>query len=149
MSEWHRFPVSPGTMKVLGYKVKADSPMWAGLNLARADLIVQSTLMMRVCGHDAAPFDLHLNVPWCHPEDQTGDPSDWDDCKYRIRPKMEVGKKWKGRIVDAVFFELWAGEWRLAVLFKSKAARGVPKTNRKQNVSNAGPTRNAEEAITC
>jgi hypothetical protein len=97
--------------------------MWTGLNLARADLLIQATMMMCVCGHDVAPFDLHLSVPWCHPEDQTGTDDDWNDCYYRVRPKMEAGKRWKGRMIESVYFERVDGKWRLAVKFQDKPKR--------------------------
>lgn len=119
MSEWRRFPVTPETITVLGNRVKDDSPMWKGLNLERADLIVQSTIMMLVCGHEA-PFDMHLSVPFCHPDDQTGTADDWNDCYYRVRPRMKPRKRWKSRMVEQVFFERLAGEWNLAVAFQDR-----------------------------
>jgi hypothetical protein len=99
---------------VLGNKVKATDPMWAGLDLNRADLLCQSSLAIACFGPDGAPPDMHLSVPWCHPEDQTGSPDDFD-CWYRVRPRMEVGKKWKGKRVAGVCFELYGGKWFLAI----------------------------------
>ena len=76
---------------------------------------VQSTLMLAVCGQAEAPFDIHLDVPWCHPEDRTGDDAEDFDCRYRVRPKMQTGKKWKGQTFKQIAFERWDGKWFIAV----------------------------------
>jgi hypothetical protein len=109
-----RYPVDNTTCTVLGHKAAADSPLWTGLDLTRAELRVQSTLFLAIIGPNAAPLDLHLDVPWCHPEDQTGDLDDFDSW-YRVRPIMEPGKKWKRNLVKSVAFERWDGKWWLAV----------------------------------
>ena len=114
MSEIARVKIGHKTVTVNGSKWRAKAP-WAGLSFSRAEPRVQSSLMMMVCGSRSAPKDVHLTVPWCHPEDQTGQDSDWDDCQYRVRPAMEVGKKWNGRAVEDVAFEKWDGEWFIAV----------------------------------
>lgn len=108
-----RVPVEPSTVEVLGNKVKEDSPMWRGLDLANAEPRVQSTLFLFLIGEGEAPLDIHLNVPWCHPEDQSGSPEDFD-CRYRVRPRMQPRKKWKGKLVKSVAFERWDGKWFIA-----------------------------------
>lgn len=111
-----RLPVDHTTCTVLGNRAKsATDPLWAGLDMSRAEPRVQSTLMLTVAGPEA-PTDIHLAVPWCHPSDQTGSPDDFD-CIYRVRPKMGAGKRWKRRKVDSVAFERWDGKWWLAVAF--------------------------------
>ena len=117
-SEWIRLPVSPETVTVLGRRVNSKSASWRGLNFSKADLLAQATLMMAVCGSDIAPFDYHLRVPFCHPDDQTGTAGDWTECFYRVRPRMKPGKLWEGRMVETVFFERVNGEWRLAVALR-------------------------------
>lgn len=100
-----RYPVAPETVTVLGCRPRsAQEPRWAGLRWnGEEKVLTQSTLMRFVCGADA-PYDLHLNVPWCHPEDYVTD-EDIDGCKYRVRPRMEPGKRWKRRMVKAVSIE--------------------------------------------
>lgn len=109
-----RVPVSPETVTVLGSRVKATDAAWLGLDLANAEPRTQNTLSLFVFGPDGAGLDLHLDVPWCHPDDQTGSPADFD-CRYRVRPRMEPGKRWKGKMVKSVAFERWRGEWFIAV----------------------------------
>jgi hypothetical protein len=93
-------PVSPKTVTVLGYRVKATDPAWLGLDLSRAILREQSTAGMFLLGPDAPP-DHHLDVPWCHPNDQ---PGGWrDGLKYRVRPRR---KAWR--------FVKEGDEWRLS-----------------------------------
>jgi hypothetical protein len=105
-----RLPVEPATCTVLGYKPKgADDPLWAGLELSRAELREWA--------------DYHLAVPWEHPEDQEAfgdDPSDW--AIYRVRPRMEPGKKWKGKKVNAVAFVRDADAWWIDVEFVGEDA---------------------------
>lgn len=109
-----RVPVSPETITVLGYRVKATSPAWTGLDLVNAEPRTQSTLWLAVAGQDEAPPDIHLDVPWCHPDDRArGAPA--DDCRYRVRPRMTPGKRWKGRLVKSVAFERWQGKWFIAI----------------------------------
>jgi hypothetical protein len=69
--------------------------------------------MLAICGKDAPP-DIHLRVPWCHPEDRTGTAEDWHDCIYRVRPKMQPGKRWQGQKIKSVMFERWDGKWWIA-----------------------------------
>ena len=97
-----RLPIAPNTVTVLGSRWKADAP-WAGLDFTKARLRTQSTLMLYVCGPNEAPYDLHLDVPWCHPDDQ---PEGWDDeMVYRVRPIAEPGQKWRRRMVESVAIE--------------------------------------------
>lgn len=109
-----RFPVSPDTITVLGYRVKESDPAWTGLDLANAEPRVQSTMWLAIAGADEAPPDIHLNVPWKHPDDK-----DYDGCMYRVRPRMESGKKWKGRKVVSASFERWDGKWYIAVCYST------------------------------
>jgi hypothetical protein len=115
-----RFPVSPDTCKVLGYRVKSDSPAWLGLDFSRAIVRTKSTLMMMVCGSANAPYDLHLDVPFCHPDDQ---PDGWeDDMVYRVRLIAEPGKRWRGRLVKTVAIEAapqLSPPWEIVVEFHS------------------------------
>ena len=115
-----RLKVSPEVVTVLGNKVRETSPAWRGLDFANAELRTQTTIMIHIVGPDEAPRDVHLNVPWCHPDDQTGNPDDFD-CRYRVRPRMAPGKKWKGRLVRRVDFERWNGDWFIAVEYVSDA----------------------------
>lgn len=106
---WQTLPVTPMTCAVLGSKAKSvDDPLWAGLlfDHPAAQVRTQSTLMVWVCGPDKAPFDLHLNVPWVHPTDAARGMA-WEDdrCMYRVRPKIETGRKWRGRSVSDVKIE--------------------------------------------
>lgn len=78
--------VKPSNSTVLGYGVRASSPAWAGLRFDEARARTRSTLMMAVVGADA-PHDLHLDVPWDHPDDSPGR----SGCVYRVRPVYEPG----------------------------------------------------------
>lgn len=79
-------PISPKTVTVLGHRVKGTDAAWLGLDLSRAILRERSTLGVAMLGPNAPP-DHHLDVPWCHPEDQ---PAGWNDCcMYRVRPRRE------------------------------------------------------------
>lgn len=118
---FERVRVGPDNCTVLGNKAKADSPLWTGLDLSRAMPATQSTLMLMVAGAQEAPIDIHLRVPWCHPDDQTGSLDDFD-CIYRVRPCAEAGKRWKNRRVERVDFELWDGVWWLAIRYAGHAA---------------------------
>lgn len=98
-------PVSADNCTINGYRAKATSAAWIGLDLARAEILRQSTLMLCVFGKDA-PYDLHLNVPWMHPEDRekhADNPDSW--CYYRVRPKRKRGAR---------FFRAEDGMWMLA-----------------------------------
>lgn len=99
-----RYPVAPETVTILGYAPRtARDARWAGLRWnGTEELRTQSTLMLWVYGPDA-PSDLHLNVSWRHPDDDLTDED--ADCKYRVRPRMQPGKRWKGRKVKAVSIE--------------------------------------------
>lgn len=108
-----RVPVAHDTVTVNGSKWKERAP-WSGLFFNKAEPAVQSTMMMAVCGRADAPLDIHLRVPWCHPDDQDGTDKDWKDCIYRVRPRMEVGKKYKREVVTFVAFESWGGKWYIA-----------------------------------
>lgn len=48
--------------------------------------------MDAVVGRDKAPLDVHLDVPWIHPEDEAaGRTWENDQVLYRVRPRIEVG----------------------------------------------------------
>lgn len=75
--------IGPDTVTVLGSRWKADAP-WAGLDFSRAILREQNTAELALLGPEKASPDHHLDVPWCHPDDQ---PEGWDDgMMYRVRP---------------------------------------------------------------
>lgn len=85
-------PVTPETVTVLGYRVKATDPAWTGLNWSDVVEREKSTLMVFVCGGaDNAPDDHHLSVAWMHPNDQAAgyanDPDIW--VRYRVRPRRK------------------------------------------------------------
>src|SRR3954462_4776661 len=92
-------PVAPDTVTVLGSYWTERTRAWAGLDFKRAELLTQSTLMRYVCGAEA-PYDLHLNVPFMHPDDQASGHDEW--LQYRVRPRAEPGKRWQGRLVKSV-----------------------------------------------
>ena len=108
-----RIAVSPATVTVLGYNVKETDPAWAGLNFRRAEPRQQNSAMLMMVGpHEGK--DIHLNVPFLHPADKKRGMRE-DGCRYRVRPKMKVGKKYKDKIVTGVAFEKWNGKWFIAV----------------------------------
>ena len=92
------FPVSPETCTVNGYRVKASSPAWAGLDFEHASVREQASILLFVMGNEA-PFDLHLSAPWLDPDDTDREE---DGCFYRVRPIARAGKKWNGRKVESV-----------------------------------------------
>lgn len=124
-----RFPIAPDTVTVLGHRVREHEPRWRGLDFQKATLRTQSTLMLAVCGKDA-PYDLHLNVPFCYP----GEPPElYEGVKYRVRPIAEPGKRWRRRMVQDVAIEPAPGKtppWEIVVTFahprpsRSEAAHG-------------------------
>ena len=105
----NRYKVSPKNITVNGWIVTPKHPAWLGLDMSKAEPRQNSALMMSVLG-DAAPVDAHLSVPFQHPSDTTN----WG-VSYRVRPRMEPGGEWRGRIVKSVAFERWDGEWYIAV----------------------------------
>lgn len=121
-AEGVRFPIAPDTVTVLGSRWKVTDVAWRGLDFTRARLRTQSTLMLSICGRDA-PYDLHLDVPFCHPDDQ---PDGWaDDLVYRVRPIAEPGRRWRRRIVKSVVIEPAPDKsppWEIVVEF-ARAAR--------------------------
>ena len=114
------FPVAPDTVTVLGSRWPANSRAWAGLAFSHPLCVVRttSTLMEWVCGGKDVPNDLHLNVPFEHPDD--GPVPDVPDMFYRVRPRAEPGKKWRGRKVMSVAIERDTGRdppWHIIVEF--------------------------------
>ena len=114
-AEWavYRVPVSPETCTVNGYNTKKGKADWEGLDLDKAQVRVQSSLWLMVLGARDAPLDIHLLTPFCHPEDRAEGHD--ADCFYRVRPKAEPGKKWKGKKVKSVSFERWDEGWYVAI----------------------------------
>lgn len=93
-------PVTPATCTVNGYAYHPKDAAWAGLDLSRAIVREKSTAAVALLGPDRAWPDHHLDVPWCHPDDQ---PEGWSDCiRYRVRPRR---RGWR--------FEKREDEWRL------------------------------------
>jgi len=129
------FPIEPSTVTVLGYRPRdAADARWAGLHFGspHVKLRSQSTLMLSCLGPKDAPYDLHLAVPWSHPDDGYDD----EDCVYRVRPRASAGRKWLGRKVEAVAIEPDATRfppWQIRVRFA-----GNPP------LAQAGVTRRAE-----
>ena len=113
-----RLKVSPKTITVNGSRVTAKHPAWLGLDMINAEPRQQSSLMLFAVGSDT-PIDVHLRVPFQHPDDTVD-----SGCFYRVRPKMEVGEKWQGKIVQSVAFERWDGDWFIAVGFEKQQTLG-------------------------
>lgn len=76
--------VVPGNSTVLGYNNAAD--YWSHLRFGEAISLRKSTLMLAIAGKNA-PTDIHLSVPFAHPEDAHMRSEDlgW----YRVRPNFE------------------------------------------------------------
>lgn len=104
MRRTERLPVEPATIEVLGHRVKADDTMWTGLDWSRAQY--------RHHGKIA--------VPWCHPDEQTGLPDDFD-CIYAIYPRATPGKRWKGKMVKDVWFEQSGKKWFVVHEYEPRA----------------------------
>lgn len=118
-----RFPIAPDTVTVLGYRVREHEPRWQGLDFSRATLRQTSTIMVYFLGDDA-PYDLHLNVPFCYPGEP---PARYEGCKYRVRPQAEAGRKWRGRKVVDVAIEPDPDKsppWEIIVTFERPATPG-------------------------
>ncbi len=99
-------PVSAANCTINGSRYKNTSPAWTGLDFSRAELRTQSTLELYILGQDAAPYDLHLDVPWMHHEDRSrhfNDPQYW--ARYRVRPRRQKGAR---------FYRREDGQWMLA-----------------------------------
>ena len=117
--------VGPKTITVNGSRVTAKHPGWLGLDMSNAEPRQQSSLMLFAVGSNT-PIDVHLRVPFQHP----GDTVD-SGCFYRVRPKMEVGKKWEEKIVKSVAFERWGDAWYIAVELESEGERDKPAPQRR------------------
>lgn len=82
--------VTPETVTVNGYRVKATDQAWRGINWSDAQVLEQSSLMVFVVGAAQAPPDHHLSVAWMHTDDQKGyadSPDMW--ARYRVRPRRK------------------------------------------------------------
>jgi hypothetical protein len=124
------YPISPGTVEVLGSRWKADEPAWSGLAFSHPEtsVMTQSTLFLMLVGPKKAPYDLHLRVPFEHPDD--GPIPDPPDMYYRVRPRAEVGRRWLGRKVVAVDIEAAPDmdpPWRIKVTFAGNAKSTPPR----------------------
>lgn len=95
-------PVSPEAVTVLGYRVKETDPWWRGLDFAKAEVLNRANVMVALVGWDNAPPGLHLNVPYAHPAEPV---EYYEGVRYRVRPRMVPGKKWRGRMVRSVAIE--------------------------------------------
>lgn len=96
-----RREVLPGNSTVLGYPSKS---YWDGLQFDHAIVRGKSSMMVALVGTDAAPDDVHLSVPYRHPDD----PKVWKIeqlARYRVRPKWEVG--------DVLWVRETFAEWML------------------------------------
>ena len=139
------YPVAPDTVTVLGNCYKATCPAWRGLDFAhkKVRLRYKSTLMMYVCGYENAPFDLHLDVPWWHPED--GPPPCEPEMYYRVRPRARAGSQWHNRTVRFVKIErdprisppwkiiiTWAGEAPPKIRHRELASEPAAADGRRQ-----------------
>lgn len=122
------YPVAPETVEVLGSRWKSTTPAWKGLAFSHPEAVImtQSTLFLALVGPKEAPFDLHLNVPFNHPDD--GPVPDPTDMFYRVRPRAEAGRKWNGRKVEAVAIEPDADRdppWRIVITYAGQGRRGI------------------------
>ena len=83
-SEIHSWAVVPENSTVLGYNNSVD--FWPCLRFDEAIPRNKSSLMLVIAGKDA-PIDIHLSVPFAHPEDSLMKSEDlgW----YRVRPNFE------------------------------------------------------------
>lgn len=108
------YPVAPDTVTVNGSRYRGDRAGWQGLYLDSAELLTGSLWSAR---------DLHLEVPWMHPDDAAkmagAAPGDGWWAYYRVRPIAEPGKTWRRRKVAAVAFEREAGygRWMVKVTY--------------------------------
>jgi len=87
--------LSRQNVTVLGSSWARKSSPWEGLlfDHPAVERRTQSTLMQAIVG-DAAPYDLHLDVPFVHPQDAArGTTWEEDGCVYRVRPVIEVGDR--------------------------------------------------------
>lgn len=75
--------ITPGTCTILGSRVTAKSPAWAGLKFDRAEARTKSPLT-------GVPRP-HLGVPWVHPEDEAAGME--TDAIYRVDPLIDVGDR--------------------------------------------------------
>ena len=100
-------PVDATTCTVNGYRYRQTEPAWTGLALSRAELRDQASIMVWIAGADA-PYDLHLSVPWQHPDDGPWTPQ--TGCWYRVRPKREKGAAFVR--VDGVWWLRYGGTAR-------------------------------------
>jgi len=85
--------LSPMNCTVLGSRWPAWA--WSGLKFdhPRAEIRTQSSIMVLVTGSDA-PYDLHVSVPFVHPDDEAAGITADDEDEvglYRVRPIYEPG----------------------------------------------------------
>jgi hypothetical protein len=94
---------------VLGERWGRASP-WSGLDFSRGVPRTQSSIMCYIAGADA-PRDVHLDVPFLHPQDAASG-MDWDGVVYRVRPQWQADET------------LWVRE---SLTVRNDGSRAVPK----------------------
>ena len=103
-------PVDAASCTVNGLR---EAATWAGL---RMDLAEPS-------GLPAMPY---LNVPWWHADD--GEFRVGAAARYRVRPRAEPGRCWRGRVVDSVAFRRGDdGAWQVVVTWRGRESHADPR----------------------
>lgn len=82
-------PIQPDNCTVNGRRLKAHSPAWRGLVMAKAELRETSSLMELVCAGQNVPADHHLSVPFCDPGEKS---EDYEGQKSRVRPSRKCDR---------------------------------------------------------
>lgn len=100
------YPLRPDNIEVLGHRVKETDASWTGLDWSRPQLRCRDKIAL----------------PWCHPDEQTGDPDDFD-CIYSVYPRPVAGKRWRNRMVKDVWFERDGKKWFVAVEYAKPLPR--------------------------
>lgn len=124
MTETITYPVATDTVTVLGSRWKPTDPAWRGLLFRHPECSVwtQSTLMLAMVGR-GAPHDLHLRVPFWHPENAQQPAPEKPDSFYRVRPHARAGGQWNKIRVKAVVIEPDPERdppWRIVVTYAGK-----------------------------
>lgn len=93
----HVEQLDPSNIEVLGHKVTETDAAWTGLDWSRPVSFEPD----------------RIRLPWCHPDDQTGSPDDFDSV-YSVYPPG-IGKRWRGKRVKDAWF-LWTdGKYYVAI----------------------------------
>jgi hypothetical protein len=101
------YSLRPANIDVLGHRVTETDAAWTGLDWSRA-----------ICRDSRSK----ISVPWCHPDDQTGDPDDFD-CVYSVYPQAMAGKRWRRRMVKDAWFERAGEKWVVIVEYAKPLPR--------------------------